>query len=275
MAASPQPAPSPAVRQPGILPKAVLLACAALAFGHLFYRAAHPRQSAHPARIGLINAEQPQDLKALFAAGLVLPSPLELASTPLAFRLTFPLGSENGALTYNARLFGEVNHLGDDLNGIGGENSDLGDPIYAIGDGIVVYSAAPSEGWGNTVLLQHRRRDGRLFQSFYGHLDTVRVSLREKVHRGQILGTVGTANGKYLAHLHFEIRDSISIGAGLGYHPLRLDRKNPTEYLQEYQNGAASNLLPALETFDQAARTDTLPDTGRDMGGKDAREPRQ
>ena len=57
-----------------------------------------------------------------------LPSPLKLALLPTAARFDFPLGSENGAMTYNAQPFTKNHHLGDDLNGIGGEDSDLGDP---------------------------------------------------------------------------------------------------------------------------------------------------
>jgi len=67
--------------------------------------------------------------------GFRLPSPLELASLPTVARFDFPLGNENGAMTYNAQPFTKNHHLGDDLNGIAGENSDLGDPIYAIADG--------------------------------------------------------------------------------------------------------------------------------------------
>src|SRR5262249_37900828 len=38
----------------------------------------------------------------------------------------------------HAQRFTENFHLGDDLNGIGGENSDLGDPIYTVADGRVL-----------------------------------------------------------------------------------------------------------------------------------------
>lgn len=230
------------------MPKVSLLLLAALAFGWLFHRAARREPAGQPVRLGLIQTGRPQDAKALIAAGLALASPLELARTPRTARWSSPLGSENGALTYNARQFGEVDHLGDDLNGIGGENSDLGDPVYATGDGLVIFAGAASTGWGNVVIIQHRLDDGHFFQSFYGHLELIRVTLQERVHRGQVIGTVGTAGGRYLAHLHFEIRDSICLGAGLGYHPLRLDRKNPAEFLREHQNRPATDLLPALET---------------------------
>src|ERR1700676_103618 len=67
-----------------------------------------------------------------------LPLPLDLASLPTAARFDFPLGSENGAMSYNAQPFTQNHHLGDDLNGIGGENSDLGDPVHAVADGRVL-----------------------------------------------------------------------------------------------------------------------------------------
>ena len=35
-------------------------------------------------------------------------------------------------MAYNAQRFTENHHLDDDLNGIGGEDSDLSDPIYAV-----------------------------------------------------------------------------------------------------------------------------------------------
>src|SRR5436309_7930733 len=82
-----------------------------------------------------------------------LPSALELAALPTATRFDFPLGSENGALAYNAQRFTENHHLGDDLNGIGGENSDLGDPIYAVADGRVLLARDGGPGWGNVIIV--------------------------------------------------------------------------------------------------------------------------
>src|SRR4051812_33493197 len=44
-----------------------------------------------------------------------LPSPFQSESLPTATRFDFPLGSEHGAMAYNAQRFTENKHLGDDL----------------------------------------------------------------------------------------------------------------------------------------------------------------
>src|SRR5436190_17814348 len=88
-----------------------------------------------------------------------IPSSFELASLPVATRFDFPLGSEHGALTYNAQRFTENHHLGDDLNGIGGENSDLGDPIYAVANGRVLLARDSGLGWCNVIIVLHAIED--------------------------------------------------------------------------------------------------------------------
>jgi murein DD-endopeptidase MepM/ murein hydrolase activator NlpD len=128
-----------------------------------------------------------------------LPSPLELASLPTAARFDFPLGSENGAMTYNAQPFTKNHHLGDDLNGIGGENSDLGDPIYVIADGRVLLGRDGGPGWGNVVIILHAYAEngGRKYvQSYYGHVESILVHPGEAVRRGQKTATVGTGGGR-------------------------------------------------------------------------------
>src|SRR5213082_3819731 len=117
-----------------------------------------------------------------------IPSPFELASLPLATRFDFPLGSEHGALAYNAQRFTENHHLGDDLNGIGGENSDLGDPIYAVADGRVLLARDGGPGWGNVIIVLHAYEENgarKFVQSYYGHVETIIVERKQKVHRGE------------------------------------------------------------------------------------------
>ena len=127
-----------------------------------------------------------------------IPSSIELASLPTAARFDFPLGSENGALTYNAQRFTENHHLGDDLNGIGGEDSDLGDPIYAVADGRVLLARDGGPGWGNVVIVQHayvENGERKYVELYYGHVETILVHAGDDVKRGQQIATVGTAGG--------------------------------------------------------------------------------
>ena len=145
---------------------------------------------------------------------------IELASLPTAARFDFPIGSENGALTYDAQRFTENRHLGDDLNGIGGENSDRGDSVYAVADGRVLFAREGGPGWGNIVIVLHAYEENgerKYVQSYYAHVETISVEAKQLVRRGQQIATIGTANGKYLAHLHFEMREFTMPFVGPGY----------------------------------------------------------
>jgi hypothetical protein len=165
-------------------------------------------------------------------------SPLELASIPTAIRFDFPLGSENGAMSYNAQRFTENHHLGDDLNGIGGENSDLGDPIYAVADGRVLLARGAGPGWGNVVIVLHaylEDSERKYVQSYYGHVESMLVHVGDDVRRGQQIATVGTANGRYFAHLHFEMREFITPFIGPGYREDTRGWLNPTEFIAQHR----------------------------------------
>jgi hypothetical protein len=164
--------------------------------------------------------------------------PLELASIPTAGRFDFPLGSENGAMAYNAQRFKDNHHLGDDLNGIGGENSDLNDPIYAVADGRVLFAREGGPGWGNIIILLHAYLDNgerRYVQSYYGHVDTMLVHPGEDVRRGQQIATVGTASGRYFAHLHFEMREFTTPFIGPGYREDTRGWLDPSAFIQQHR----------------------------------------
>ncbi len=235
-----------------------------MAFGNLIRHLAIKPEYPSPNRVGLILTETKGEALELLRTGLVLPSPLEMAQVPRAARLDQPLGSEHAAMTYNARPFREVGHLGEDLNGIGGEDSDLGDPVFAVGNGRVMYAAEASEKWGKIIILQHRGADDRVFQTVYAHLDTMRVTVGDLVNRGQQIGTVGTGNGNYLAHLHFEMRQSMNLDVGDGYSPLALSRLAAEQVIRKERGARASLLnLSLVELTDV-----TDPERGVELGRK-------
>ncbi|MEO7933427.1 MAG: M23 family metallopeptidase [Chthoniobacterales bacterium] len=168
-----------------------------------------------------------------------------LATLPLATRFDMPLGSEHGALVYNAQPFTENRHLGDDLNGIGGENTDFGDPVYAIANGRVIYTGWPADGWGNLILVMHAYEENgrrRYVQSCYAHLNTMEVHPGELVRRGQKIATVGTAGGHYLAHLHFELREFMTPFIGPGYRADARGWLDPSEFVRQHRGAAESDL---------------------------------
>ena len=165
-------------------------------------------------------------------------SAIELASLPTATRFDFPMGSEHGALVYNAQPFTESRHLGDDLNGIGGENSDFGDPVYAVADGRVILARDGGPGWGNVILVLHAYEENgtrKYVQSFYGHVDEILVDPRQDVRRGEQIATVGNAGGKYWAHLHFEMREFITPFVGPGYREDTRGWINPSEFIAKHR----------------------------------------
>ena len=141
-------------------------------------------------------------------------------------------------MAYNAQHFTENKHLGDDLNGIGGENSDLGDPIYAIADGRVLLARDGGSGWGNVVILLHaylENGERKYVQSYYGHVQDMLAHPGETVKRGQQIATVGTANGRYFAHLHFEMREFLAPFIGPGYREDTRGWLDPTKFIDAHR----------------------------------------
>lgn len=175
----------------------------------------------------------------------------ESAQVPVAVRFDFPAGTENGGLVYNAQKFWAMNekrgghHTGDDLNGIGGMNTDLGDPVFAVADGLVVFAGESTPGWGNVVVVAHTGPDGKPLQSLYAHLDKIEVARGGLIARGGKVGTVGTANGYYPAHLHFEMRSGDGVDLGGGYANQPMDLLNPAETIGKLRNSKPDGLSPS------------------------------
>lgn len=154
---------------------------------------------------------------------------------------------------YKARGFWPNGHLGEDWNGVGGGNTDLGDPVYATGDGIVVLSKDIRVGWGNCVIIRHayREKDGsvKTIDSLYGHLNTRYVTLNQRVKRGQKIGTIGSNRGMYLAHLHFEIRKNLHIGMNRSsFAKTFANYHDPTKFIKANRRCETSSRLYTVPT---------------------------
>ncbi|WP_234423453.1 MULTISPECIES: M23 family metallopeptidase [Aquimarina] len=148
----------------------------------------------------------------------------------IASDFDFPIGKPNAEGYYNAQKFRENNHLGDDWNGTGGGNTDLGDPIYTIANGYVSFAKDIKGGWGNVIRVIHRYK-GKYYESVYAHCDSILVKEGDFVKKGALIATIGNANGIYLAHLHLEIRDDIFMDIGGGYANDRSGYLDPTKFI--------------------------------------------
>lgn len=162
---------------------------------------------------------------------------------PIADGFDFPVGKPNADGYYKARglRLRSPTHFGEDWNGRGGGNTDLGDPVYSMGNGIVVWAYDLRGGWGNVAIIRHAYRDPstgkvKYCDSLYGHLREMSVKVGQQVKRGQQIGTIGSNRGMYAAHLHFEIRHNLNIG--MHRNDVGRDYSNwadPTDFIKRYR----------------------------------------
>jgi len=90
-------------------------------------------------------------------------------------------------------------------NGIDIANA-LGTPIYAVMAGTVIDSG-PASGYGQWIRIRHD--DGSI--TVYGHMETLNVSVGQRVTAGQHIAGMGNRGFSTGSHLHFEIHP-----AGMG-----------------------------------------------------------
>jgi murein DD-endopeptidase MepM/ murein hydrolase activator NlpD len=79
--------------------------------------------------------------------------------------------------------------------------SNEGDAVRAPADGIVL-KAGLGTGYGRDVVVDH----GHGVETLYAHLSGFAVIPGQDVHRGDILGYVGSSGHSTGPHLHYEVR---------------------------------------------------------------------
>jgi len=92
-------------------------------------------------------------------------------------------------------LGGRRQHKGVDLAG------PVGTPVHATADG-VVSRADWFSSYGLYVALEH----GGDIETRYGHMSRLNVAAGQHVHKGDVIGFIGTTGRSTGPHLHYEVR---------------------------------------------------------------------
>ncbi len=152
----------------------------------------------------------------------------------------FPVGPPDAEKYYKFRGFlpKGIEHLGEDWNGIGGGNTDFGDFVYAAADGVVFYSGHYNRGWGTVIRILHNygTKEAPLYcETLYAHVASSWVKPGLRMKRGDIIGTIGSAEGKYHAHLHLELRKKPGKEIRSGYAGDTLGFTDPTKFIEAHR----------------------------------------
>jgi murein DD-endopeptidase MepM/ murein hydrolase activator NlpD len=105
----------------------------------------------------------------------------------------------------------------------------LGTPVYATADGVVDRSEWNNGGYGNLIEIDH----GQGIQTRYGHLSQRIAEAGQVVHRGDLIGLMGSTGRSTGSHLHYEVRID-----GKAVNPVPFLQS--TSYLQSVQQRAAA-----------------------------------
>ena len=123
------------------------------------------------------------------------PPPLDNIPEQYAGSMRWPLDAYIVSSEFGER-WGKM-HKGMDLA------ADVGEPVYAIADGAVIYAGDGLRGYGNVVILRHDRKTS----SLYAHNSELKVKLGDQVTRGMLIALLGSTGHSTGPHVHFEIRD--------------------------------------------------------------------
>ncbi|NEY88934.1 DUF5930 domain-containing protein [Tabrizicola oligotrophica] len=117
-------------------------------------------------------------------------APFATPITSKGVRWTSSFGRRDDPLGAGSRM-----HEGTDIAG------PYGTPIYSTADGVVTHAGWAS-GYGRLVKIQHAFG----IETRYGHLAQIRVSVGQKVSRGDQIGDMGNSGRSTGTHLHYEVR---------------------------------------------------------------------
>ncbi|MDR3698765.1 MAG: M23 family metallopeptidase [Candidatus Sulfopaludibacter sp.] len=122
--------------------------------------------------------------------GLLTPSDAQPNLWPVEGRLIGAFGRRTDPFSGEGAM-----HMGVDIG------APTGTPVRATADGVVVYAQMES-GYGKLIRVEH----GNGVETYYAHLSQYYVNVGQDVHRGEVIGAVGSTGRVTAPHLHYEVR---------------------------------------------------------------------
>jgi murein DD-endopeptidase MepM/ murein hydrolase activator NlpD len=168
-----------------------------------------------------------------------------LPSLPVTDSFVTPLRPPDGAGAVVSLPFLVEGHLGEDWSTALG-NAALGEPVYSVADGWVSVAHDFENAWGKVIFIDYRLPPGRyppFVEVMYAQLQTMDVAGGAFVKAGQKIGTVGNAGGIYVAHLHWEVRQTVGLGLGLGFSTNRDGWIGPSDFIAAHRGDRSKQPL--------------------------------
>ena len=155
------------------------------------------------------------------------PPPVTTVPEQYSGAMRWPLDAYIVSSEYGER-WGKI-HKGMDMA------AHVGEPVYAIADGEVIYAGDGLTGYGNVVILRHDRKT----TSLYAHNSELKVKLGDQVTKGTLVALLGNTGHSTGPHVHFEIRDG-----DVAVNPRNVLPKSKLGVLEEPTGAIIARTLP-------------------------------
>jgi len=154
-------------------------------------------------------------------------APLTTVPEQYSGSMRWPLDAYIVSSEYGER-WGKV-HKGMDMA------AHVGEPVYAIADGEVIYAGDGLRGYGNVVILRHDRKTS----SLYAHNSELKVKQGDQVTKGTLVALLGNTGHSTGPHVHFEIRDG-----DVAVNPRNVLPKSKLGMLDDPLNAPLAGIVP-------------------------------
>jgi hypothetical protein len=182
-----------------------------------------------------------------------VPDPRPVVGIPLIDEIRLPIVNLHKAWYEASVVYGPYDqhpNRAQDWNLETGGNTDLGEPLVAPFNGLVVHAAQYGGGYGKCVGIVGLTPQGEMVCWQGRHLHTMTVQAGQIVWAGDPIGSIGNADGRYAgAHLHEQICVGEVPGALQDWQNVRYNYVQPSEWY--IAHGVDRGLVERMRKYDK------------------------